>query len=722
MSEVHVLAPTDNDMECKNIKITFQNENPVTVTEEDKFLSITCLQSVPFKVSGLPSDYKGKVTYTSSNASVVTAADGMITGRRSGNGEVYALFGAYGDYGPKRVRIFVNVGRGQFFPTFENKVVYWLSTDKNMVNWPSNVPESFDGKVAYSFLYNDNNYFSVADPTTGRLAIAPISSGQYSCVVNVSFTESDSFEDASCQYDAIVYAADDEGFIKICNGNDFAYYRGQSFTQDKKLRLYDDIVVSDVNDRYNHWNLTFSGELDGAGHTITFKNNPSVTDAYFKKVENATIRNLKLSGSSSVDYQSGNAYASAFIGEAAGNTTLTNCSLVDRSTYLYSPVTQGFGALVGYVPAGSKLTIEDCLIQPSIVPVKAPSDCRYYAFVAQSDGETHISSCLCRGYMSTTDNFDAEAAGGNATIANSYISYMYDRNDTRLKSGEVAWLLQADRETTVWGQKLPSLDGTDQTADGTPQMTSDASKRVYRLSPAVAPDAAVAYANNAEPQLQTSVSAAGYATYYNSFACRLPQQLKAYTVNIGDDGKMALNEIADGVVPAMTAVLLKSTSGETVSAPFTMLPTDTRQPIAGSNNMLRGSDTATMTHARNGASGDSTDGGTASSDGTLYYKLAYGRSNTAEATHLGFWWGATHGAAFLSDAHKAWLALPQQTGAKPSNGFAIGSDGSATCINAVDADSDDKNTYTIGGIRMSGKPVRMGGIYVVNGKKVTIGK
>ena len=782
---VCVKAPADDDMEFENIKVTFQKENPVAAKEQSR--RVVCLDSTPFEYSGLPSGYNGRISFQSDDTSVATVdGNGFVTTHKVGTAKIYAIFGEYGYYGQKRIGMDVTVSQATIAPRFEHDDVSVLSDAGSTVNALVGIPYGYNGKV--TFTLSDNSAFSVADPRTGRLTVNARESGYADCTVTATFSSTDSFNDASCQYRLHVYAVDEEGYVTVGDYEQLQYYGRTAFLQDKKLRLSNDIYVMRFsNSGLYQWEKTFSGEFDGAGHSITL-NGRQVGNGFFTKTENATIRNLRVVGNKTDPLygvavenrgQFGHACAAVLVCEAAGSTTLRNVSVDSGVSAINNYPVKGFGSLVAYVPEGSCLEIDDCLVNCRTTKLRndAGADRKVWAFVAQSEGETRVGGSLYIGDL--PDGYALEAAGGNAATANSCVAG--NGSDARLKSGEAAWRLQGGRETMVWGQKLPSLD--DATSDDTPLLTSDASRRVCRLTPAVAPEAAVMYANGEEPQLQADVSAAGYATYFNSFAYQLPSQLKAFTVSSAADGAIALSEITDGVVPAMTAVLLQSTSGGAATARLTLLPSDTRQPIAGGDNLLRGSDTPTMTHAGNGAadstdasseetgeadsesrgstdasseetsgadseSGGSTDasseekGGAdsesrgSSSDGTLYYKFAYGRSGTADASRLGFWWGAAEGAAFLSGAHKAWLALPQQAGARPSVGFAIGADGSTTGINAVSADnaananasanaSANSNssapTYTLGGIRMSGTPMRPG-IYVRGGKKIVVGK
>ena len=190
----------------------------------------------------------------------------------------------------------------------------------------------------------------------------------------------------------------------------------------------------------------------------------------------------------------------------------------------------------------------------------------------------------------------------------------------------------------------------------------------------------------------TMMMAQGYGTYYNSaFDVSLPEGVAAYIVTGVNNGKLTYQKIADGdtenkTVRAGTAVVLYSGSGNTgdVNPSFT-------------NNLLHGSDTETTTYG-----------------GAIYYKLTY---NNAE-TVFGWYWGADGGAAFVSPAHKAWLALP--TAAVKAGIFLGLPDDDATGISTIEdrQQKADDVWYDLNGRRVNAPMTK--GIYVKNGRKMVI--
>ena len=199
-----------------------------------------------------------------------------------------------------------------------------------------------------------------------------------------------------------------------------------------------------------------------------------------------------------------------------------------------------------------------------------------------------------------------------------------------------------------------------------------------------------------------TITSAGYATFYSSeTAYILPKGLSAQIVTDYVSNKLTYKTIAngssDGVIPVGTAVMLVSdTKG---AGTFTLVSSESTETYSGIN-YLHGSDDATTT---------STVGNNS------YYKLSYGEANFGNV--VGWYWGASNGAAFSIDAHKAWLALPSTTIAL-SPIIPINTSGIEDLIQ-----TDDHHSvyYDLQGHRLTGKPSSPG-IYIYNGIKVLITK
>ena len=212
-------------------------------------------------------------------------------------------------------------------------------------------------------------------------------------------------------------------------------------------------------------------------------------------------------------------------------------------------------------------------------------------------------------------------------------------------------------------------------------------------------------------KIPVEVSATGYATFYDAnIAYILPTTLSAQVVILNASGKIFYKTIANGdangIVPKGVPVILVSNNRK--GGTYTLTSTTESASYSG-ENLLHGSSLMTMTSNINGVS-------TSGSSSYVYYKLAYGRSGSASASKLGWYWGANNGAAFTIAGGKAWLALPKTSAQSLSDVLFIDDD--ATSIEGVEQ-SEMKGAIDAQ-YNMAGQRVGNGynGIIIVNGKKV----
>ena len=131
---------------------------------------------------------------------------------------------------------------------------------------------------------------------------------------------------------------------------------------------------------------------------------------------------------------------------------------------------------------------------------------------------------------------------------------------------------------------------------------------------------------------------------------------------------------------------------------YILKPTGTTGILLGTN-LLKGSDKDTITEGND----------------CLFYKLAYGHSNTSSENVFGWYWGAEGGAAFQIEGHRAWLAIPK---AKASTrGYGLEDDGT-TAINKMVLNNEGSGVfYNLNGQRVTA-PTK--GLYIKDNKKVMI--
>ena len=224
----------------------------------------------------------------------------------------------------------------------------------------------------------------------------------------------------------------------------------------------------------------YTGTFDGQGHTLKFNWNAGEDNqiAPFYYVKDATIKNLRTQGKiTSKGYS-----LSGMVRAALGTTTITGCATDVHLTGGRSGLASSNAAgMVQAVADGASVTITDCLVKGSITDNADESDRAMAGFVFYNGGTYTLTRCLYVGKNNAPNDsytFGTEH-GISATFTDCYYLNTCGKAQgkqvtaERLKSGEMAKLLQGDRTENVWGQTL----GTDLE----PLPTTDATKRVYEV-------------------------------------------------------------------------------------------------------------------------------------------------------------------------------------------------------------------------------------------------
>ena len=244
---------------------------------------------------------------------------------------------------------------------------------------------------------------------------------------------------------------------------------------------------------------SYLGTFDGQGHTLTLNWDAGYKSniAPFQYVDGATIKNLRTQGKiTSRDGQ----YLSGLVFEAYGATTLTGCVSDVDITGGRGVVASGAAGMVQKVSDGASVQITDCLVKGSITD-NAYADLRAMAgFVYDNSGTCTLTRCLYLGKNNAPANKNSSTfANGNATLTDCYYLYRCGQaqekyvGESRLKSGEMAYLLQGGRTDNVWGQTL----GT----DNAPQLTAFATEaaKVYKVDFTYNGNTGSRYANGGQP-------------------------------------------------------------------------------------------------------------------------------------------------------------------------------------------------------------------------------
>ena len=218
----------------------------------------------------------------------------------------------------------------------------------------------------------------------------------------------------------------------------------------------------------------YSGTFDGQNHALTMNWNAGNTKdiAPFKKVKDATIRNLRTKGT----ITSSSYYLSGLIDEVYGKTTISGCVSEVNITSSYNEGLSDVAGMVAYIYSGSVVTFDDCIVKGTLKATTNEGKKAVSGFVHGQHGTCTLTNCLYIG--------DNNATGGNTFADNATVNNCYylkacgskqgeQVTEEQLKNGEVAHKLQNGRDNTVWGQVL----GT----NNEPQLTADAEMRVCKV-------------------------------------------------------------------------------------------------------------------------------------------------------------------------------------------------------------------------------------------------
>lgn len=196
-----------------------------------------------------------------------------------------------------------------------------------------------------------------------------------------------------------------------------------------------------------------------------------------------------------------------------------------------------------------------------------------------------------------------------------------------------------------------------------------------------------------ETNITLTIGQSKYASlYYENQALVVPQGVEAYTYKLnGDKVEESYMYDAGETIPAGTAVILK---GEPNDYSFAF---STETGDVDSENILMGTDSDTQLEA---------------DANSYFYKLSLNAAE--ELSSIGFYWGATDGAAFTNKAHKAYLKVAKSSGAKFYR-----LDGETTAIENVQAAQPDANApmYNVAGQRVS---KNYKGVVIQNGRKYVV--
>ena len=206
--------------------------------------------------------------------------------------------------------------------------------------------------------------------------------------------------------------------------------------------------------------------------------------------------------------------------------------------------------------------------------------------------------------------------------------------------------------------------------------------------------------------IYVTISPSGYATFYNSSSAYiLPNELYAQIITSESDKGFDYETLNRNIIPKGVPVILvnKNRKGGIYA-----LTATTETTTYSGENLLRGSNVQTVTSNENGVSinGDSN---------YVYYKLAYGKSNSSNANTVGWYWGAENGAAFQIQGGKAWLALPRTSQNTRASMLQMNETTSIENINCDIKNTESDDIYNIYGSKVN---ANYKGVIIKGGKKI----
>ncbi|MBR4650644.1 MAG: hypothetical protein IKO82_02715 [Prevotella sp.] len=207
-------------------------------------------------------------------------------------------------------------------------------------------------------------------------------------------------------------------------------------------------------------------------------------------------------------------------------------------------------------------------------------------------------------------------------------------------------------------------------------------------------------------EIMVEISSSGFATFYNSnSAYLLPDNLYARVITSKSSSGLTYKKLNGEVIPKGFPVIIVSKNGKGGNY---ILKSTTDITSYSEDNLLRGNNLQTVTSSVNGVS---TDGDT----DYMYYKLAYGKSNSSNSNTVGWYWGAANGGAFQIQGGKAWLAIPKSSLNSKSSMFLIDEATEVDMVNSNEMNGKEERVYNLSGQKV-GDNYR--GIIIRNGKKI----
>ncbi|MBP3711350.1 MAG: dockerin type I repeat-containing protein [Bacteroidaceae bacterium] len=281
----------------------------------------------------------------------------------------------------------------------------------------------------------------------------------------------------------LVPAKDEDGYYLISTPKEFAMYHAIASEVDRyaKGKLTADVDMAGIamlpigHNRGENAQHIFAGVFDGQGHALT---NVYIDDAnwdnqgyaepatLFYELQNATVKNLKLTG----DYHTMHQNMGGVTRYMSGASTIDNC---DISVVLRSGINGDgtHGGVVGYCGSSSSV-VKNCLVNnlmmsdEGVVTLHVGGVCGWGGQALQVKNTLILSQYENIGLVDAGDVNSSSVCRNQSSLENVFISSVFRVQQgtlvtaEQLASGEIAWKLNGQSgEEPFWYQTL----GTDAT-------------------------------------------------------------------------------------------------------------------------------------------------------------------------------------------------------------------------------------------------------------------
>ena len=285
----------------------------------------------------------------------------------------------------------------------------------------------------------------------------------------------------------LIPVQDEDGYLQISTPQEFVAYRALVIDYDRsiKAKLINDIDMTGIcmkpfgntSSGTDDSGTIYTGTLDGQGHALenvylTFFGGRRC--GLFYELQNATVKNLKITG----EYHADGQRMGGLTGWTSGNTKIENCEI---AVAMYADIVGDAtaGGIMGVNGGGSNTTVTNCLINCSFYGENAHS---FGGVCGWKEANLTLTNVLVLSQYKNTapepTSYPSDVLSRNGCTANNV--YYAERSlvpgasvrgtkvtDAQLASGEVCYKLNDGKqgEDAVWFQTIgedtnPVLDKT----------------------------------------------------------------------------------------------------------------------------------------------------------------------------------------------------------------------------------------------------------------------